>query len=160
MELGSGPRHLVFHPDKNLVYILGEMSATVTACTFDPASGALSIINTSSIVEDDFAGKRQSAAVRVHPNGKFVYASNRDDGSNLAVFSVDSDGGLTQTQIIRDIPYWPRDFNITPDGKFILVAGARSNEIALYKVNPETGFLSGTGVKTSLPGITSIAFAK
>jgi len=160
MEPGSGPRHLAFHPDKNLVFILSEMNATVTACTFDPKSGVLSIINSASIVEDDFTGKLQSAALRVHPNGKFVYASNRDDVSNLTVFSIDSKGDLTQTQIIRDIPYWPRDFNITPDGKFILVAGARSNEIALYKVDPQIGELTGTGEKTALPGITSIVFAK
>ncbi len=134
------------------------MKATVTACTFDPKSGVLSIINSASIVEDDFTGKLQAAAVRVHPNGKFVYASNRDDIGYLTVFSIDSKGGLTQTQIFSDIPHWPRDFNITPDGKFILIAGARSNEIALYKVNPETGFLSNTGVITTLPGITSIVF--
>lgn len=160
IEPGSGPRHLAFHPEKNLVYILAEMSATVTACSFDANSGVLSIINSVSIVEDDFAGKRQAAAVRVHPNGKFVYASNRDDGSNLAVFSIDDNGGLTQTQIFRDIPYWPRDFNISPDGKHILVAGARANEIALYSVDGETGLLSGTDVKITLPGITCVLFAK
>lgn len=158
MEPGSGPRHLAFHPDKNLVYVLSEMSATVTACTFDSKSGVLSIINSASIVGADFTGKLQSAAVRVHPNGKFVYASNRDDVSNLTVFSVDSNGGLAQTQIFRDIPYWPRDFNITTDGNFLLVAGERSNEIALYKVDPQTGQLTGTGGKTTLPGITSIVF--
>jgi len=158
MEPGSGPRHLAFHPTKNLVYILSELNATITACTFDPASGVLSLINSASIVEDGFDGKRQSAAVRVHPNGKYVYASNRDDESNLAVFSLNEAGGLTKARIVEGVPYWPRDFNITPDGKYILVAGARSNEIVLYQVDPETGMLSGTGVRTDLPGITSIVF--
>jgi len=130
----------------------------LTACTFDPDSGVLSIINSASIVEDDFAGNRQSAAVRVHPNGKFVYASNRDDVSNLAVFSIDENGSITQTQIFRDIPYWPRDFNISPDGKFLLVAGARANEIEVFQVNQQTGLLSGTGAKITLPGITGIEF--
>jgi len=159
MEPGSGPRHLTFHPEKNLVYILGEMSATVTACKFDPESGVLSKINSGSIVEEDFSGKRQSAAIRVHPNGNFVYASNRDDVSNLAVFEVGDKGEIKQIQLVDSVPYWPRDFNITPDGKYILVAGARANEIALYQVDVQTGLLSETEASITLPGITCILLA-
>ena len=158
IEPGSGPRHLAFHPEKNLVYILSEMSSSVTACTFDPKSGVLEIISTSSIVEADFTGKLQAAAIRVHPNGKFVYASNRDDNSNLAVFSIESDGALKQTQIIRDIPYWPRDFNLTPDGAYLLVAGARANEIALYSVDKNTGALEKMNASIKVPAPTSIVF--
>lgn len=158
MEPGSGPRHLAFHPNKNIVYILGEMSATITRCNFDPQSGILTAINTSSIVETDFNGNRQSAALRVHPNGKYLYASNRDDKSNLTVFSIGSAGGLEPIRIFKDIPYWPRDFNISPDGKYMLVAGARVNEIVLYTVDGETGNLQNTGAKITLPIPTCILF--
>ena len=158
MEPGYGPRHLAFHPKKNLVFILGEMSASVTACTFDPKTGVLSVINTASIVEEGFDRNRQSAAIRVHPNGKFVYASNRDDESNLAIFSIDDQGAITQKEIVKDIPYWPRDFNISPDGKFLLVAGARVNEVALYKVDATTGGLTKTGSSLKVPAPTCILF--
>ncbi len=160
MEPGSGPRHLAFHPSGEFVYILSEMAATVTACAFDENSGVLTVINKASIVEEGFAGNKQSAAVRVHPNGKYVYASNRDDVSNLAVFKTEENGGITQIQLVDEIPYWPRDFNISPDGKFLLVAGARSNEIELYTINQESGLLEATGVKTSLPGPTCILFVE
>jgi 6-phosphogluconolactonase len=158
MEPGSGPRHLAFHQDKNLVYILAEMSSTVTACTFDSKSGVLEVISTVSIVEENFTGKLQAAAIRIHPNGKFVYASNRDENSNLAVFSIESDGSLKQSQIIRDIPYWPRDFNLTPDGSYLLVAGARANEIALYRVDKSTGELENLNSNITVPTPTSIVF--
>jgi 6-phosphogluconolactonase len=158
IEPGSGPRHLAFHPEKNLVYILSEMSSSVTACTFDPKSGVLEIISTSSIVEENFTGKLQAAAIRIHPNGKYVYASNRDDDSNLAVFNIESDGALKQTQIIRNIPYWPRDFNLTPDGDYLLVAGARANEIALYSVDKNTGALEKMNASIKVPAPTSIVF--
>ena len=158
MDPGSGPRHLAFHPSGEFVFILGEMSATLTACSYKAESGVLSIINTASIVEEGFQGKRQSAAVRVHPNGKFIYASNRDSVSNLAVFKMNGQDGIERIQILDRVPYWPRDFNITPDGTFLLVAGARSNEISIYKLDPQRGLLTGTGVKTIIPGITSIVF--
>ena len=158
MEPGSGPRHLAFHPNGKQVYILCEMSATVTACTFNPSSGVLEVINTASIVEEGFNGARQSAAVRVHPNGKFVYASNRDDVSNLAIFQINNNGGLEQSGIFKDIPYWPRDFNISPDGKYMLVAGARANEIALFTVDGETGKLENLGSKITVPNPTCVIF--
>ncbi|MFH0758387.1 MAG: lactonase family protein [Bacteroidota bacterium] len=158
MPPGSGPRHLAFHPSGDFVYVLSEMGATVTACRFDRNSGVLTAINSSSIVGDDFTGNKQSAAVRVHPGGQYIYASNRDEESNLAVFRKEEDGGISRIQIISDIPVWPRDFNITPDGKFLVVAGARSNEIELYTIHQESGMLDATGVKTGLPGPTCVLF--
>lgn len=158
MEPGSGPRHMAFHPKKKLVFILGEMKASLTACTLDPSTGTLEIINTASIVEEGFDGAKQSAAVRVHPNGKFVYASNRDDVSNLAVFTLNKDGGLVQEIIYKDIPYWPRDFNISPDGKFMLVAGARVNEIALYSIDGESGTLIKLNSSINVPNPTCVLF--
>ena len=147
-------------PKGKYIYILGEMSATLTACTFDPASGVLEVINTASIVEEGFEGAKQCAAVRVHPIGKFVFASNRDDVSNIAIFEVSNNGGIEQTAIYKDIPYWPRDFNLSPDGKYLLAAGAKANEIALYSVNGETGMLENLGAKITVPNPTCILFLK
>jgi 6-phosphogluconolactonase len=158
MEPGSGPRHLAFHPNGKFVYILNELKATVVACSFNKATGKLTKINTRSIVEEGFEGNRQSAAIRVHPNGKFVYATNRDDASSLAVFTIAENGGLNPNQLVQDVPYWPRDFNLTPDGKHLLVAGARANEIALYAVNTQTGKLQKQQGSLSLPGPISIVF--
>jgi 6-phosphogluconolactonase len=158
MVPGAGPRHLAFHPSGKYVYIVSELNATVTACSFNPETGVLSVINSAGTVEDDFTGKRQSAAARVHPGGRFVYASNRDDESNLAVFSVEADGGLSRIQIVKDIPYWPRDFNLTPDGKYLLVEGERANVVEVFQVDAVTGRLSKTGIRASLPSPTHILF--
>ena len=158
MEPGTGPRHLAFHPSGKYVYVLGELSATVTACRFESSTGKLELINSASIVEDGFAGIKQSAAVRVHPDGRYIYASNRSDVSNLAVFEKQEDGSIRQIQIIRDIPYWPRDFNISPDGMFLVVAGARVHEIELLEVDPRSGRLSKTGVMERLPSPICILF--
>ena len=158
MPPGTGPRHLAFHPSGNYLYILGELNASLTACRFDPGRGRMTVINSASIVEDDFGGNRQAAAVRVHPNGRFVYATNRSGESCLTLFRIVDGGGIEQVQVLNDVPAWPRDFNITPNGDYIVLAGARANELALYRVDPDNGRLSPTGNKANLPGPICILF--
>jgi len=158
MAPGSGPRHLAFHPTKNFLYILGEMGASLTACSFEPKTGVMEVINEASIVGKEFNGNKQGAAVRMHPNGKFVYATNRDEVSSLAVFSQTSNGGIEQSQLVTGVPYWPRDFNLSPDGKFLVLAGARVDELALYTVDAQTGKVSETPARLSLPGPICIRF--
>lgn len=158
MEPGSGPRHLAFHPTGKYVYILGELKSTLTACAYDAKSGKLTPINTASIVDEGFDGNRQAAAVRVHPKGKFIYATNRDDVSNLAVFKREENGSITQIQLVQDVAHWPRDFNITPDGRYLVLAGARANTLECYVINPNTGQLTATDTRTALPGPISVVF--
>ena len=157
---GAGPRHLAFHPSGKFVYVLSEMNSTLTACSFEEKDGVLNIINSASIVKDGFSGNKQAAAVRVHPNGKFVYASNRDEADNLAAFRIKEDGGIERTQLLEGVPHWPRDFNITPDGNYMLIAGARANEIQLYTIDAESGTLTGTEAKISVPVPTCIVFVE
>ncbi|MDX2429970.1 MAG: lactonase family protein, partial [Bacteroides sp.] len=155
---GAGPRHMAFHPSGKFVYVLSEMNSMLTACSFDEKSGVLKILNAESIVKDGFSGNKQAAAVRVHPNGKFVYASNRDDVDNLAAFKINENGGIERIQLLEGIPHWPRDFNISPDGKHMLIAGARANEIQLFKIDGETGKLESTEAKISVPVPTCVLF--
>jgi 6-phosphogluconolactonase len=158
MAPGAGPRHLDFHPSGTSLFVLNELDATLTACTFDPETGVMEILNSVQIVADGFDGNRQSAAVRVHPSGNFVYASNRSDTSNVSVFRVQEDGRITRIQIMEPVPYWPRDFNLTPDGKFLLVAGARVDQIVAYRVDEASGMLEPMEGELRLPQPTHILF--
>ena len=148
---GAGPRHLVFHPTGKFVYVVNEMNATVTACQYNDENGTMTKINTVSTVEESFVGTKYPAAIRIHPNGNFVYASTRGDENSIAVFQVDEDGEFYRIQVMENVPHWPRDFNIDPSGQFLLAAGERSNEIELYRIDDHTGKLSKTGIKTSVP---------
>jgi len=158
LEPGSGPRHLVFHPSGEFVFILSELNSTVTACSFNKTTGKLSIINSASIVEDDFTGARQAAAIRIHPNGKYLYASNRSDMSSVATMGIGNKGDISRLQVVQNVPYWPRDFNISPDGKFLLVAGAKANEIELFRINEESGKFETAQSKVSVPVPICILF--
>jgi 6-phosphogluconolactonase len=155
---GSGPRHLVFHTSGNFVYVVNELNATVTACIYDENSGTLEILNTESTVTETHEGAAYPAAIRIHPLGKFLYASTRGEQSSITVFRIAPDGSISRLQVTGDVPGWPRDFNIDPAGEFLVAAGERADEIGLYLIDRENGFLKETGVRTSIISPACILF--
>ena len=157
---GSGPRHLAFHPDGSLLYIVNELNSTLTACSYDGSKGTITLLNTESTVEEDHQGMKYPAAVRVHPNGKFVYASTRGENSCISAFEIGRDGRASRIQVMEQVPNWPRDFNLDPSGKHMLVAGERSHEIKLYKIDPKSGLLTGTSSILNLPAPANILFVQ
>jgi len=98
------------------------------------------------------------AAVRVHPNGKFVYASTRGENSCISVFSIAEDGSITRIQVKEQVPFWPRDFNLDSSGRYLVSAGERSNDIRLYTIDQDSGLLSETDASLELPAPANILF--
>lgn len=154
----AGPRHLAFHPDGTSLYIVNELNSTLTACSYNSADGTITELNTLSTVEAAHEGMKYPAAVRVHPNGKYVYASTRGENSCITTFEINKDGSVTRIQVMEQVPNWPRDFNVDPSGKFMLVAGERSDEIKLYNIDIATGLLSETTSMLKLPAPASVLF--
>lgn len=135
----AGPRHLAFHPTRSLAFTSDESGNSVTAYQVDPKAG-LKPLQTLSTLPADFTEKNSTAEVKVHPNGKFVWVSNRGL-DNLAGFSIDEAGKLTsigQTPTEKT----PRSFDIAPNGKFAFGAGEGSGKLAFYECDPETGKLN------------------
>ncbi len=142
-EAGFGPRQLAFNKNtNNYVYVLNEVGSRTAVVKYDPATGTLSRIASYSNIPEGFAGHNQSAGIRVSADGKFVYSSNRGHNS-LAVYRV-LDGGahLEKIQTIKTNGVSPRDFDLSKNGDFMLVANQMSHELILFKRDPETGYLS------------------
>ncbi len=140
MPAGTGPRHFDFHPDRGrYLYLLGELSGEVIV--FDYAFGELT---QKQIIPADTTGARGSADIHVSPDGRFLYASNRLQADGIAIFSIDPDEGtLTKTGYQLTARH-PRNFVITPNGKFLLVAGRDDNKIQVFHIDAETGLLTDT----------------
>lgn len=135
----AGPRHLVFHPTKNVAYTSNETGSSVTAYGFDPDTG-LKPLQTLSTLPADFDGDNTTADVKVHPNGRFVWVSNRGHDS-LAGFAIDENGRLSpvgHTPTERT----PRSFDIAPGGRFAFGAGEGSGKLALFRLDPAKGTLA------------------
>jgi len=150
LDPGSGPRHLVFHPSGDFVYVVNELNSTVTACSYDEDKGRLTSLHTVSTVSESHEGAKYPAAIRIHPDGNFLYASTRGEHSKISVFKVEEDGRIYRIQE-QEVTHWPRDFNMDPSGKFMLVAGERSGVIELYHIDQESGKLKQAESKLLLP---------
>nr|WP_294994843.1 lactonase family protein [uncultured Sediminibacterium sp.] len=137
---GSGPRHLDFHPNQRFVYVLEELSGTIKAYRYN--NGFMTGIQTIATHPADYTGQPGSADIHVSPDGKFLYASNRGDENNLAIFAIDPQTGKLTAKGYQAVPgAGPRNFIIAPNGNFILVANQKTNNIVVYKVDKATGML-------------------
>lgn len=147
---GSGPRHLDFHPNRKYVYLIEEMSGTVSVFAYH--KGRLKKRQTIATHPADFKGQPGSADIHVSPDGKFLYASNRGEENNIAIFSIDPVSGLLTAKGYQALPgKWPRNFTIDPEGNFLLVANQQTNNIVIYKRNKETGMLEAMPQQLEVP---------
>jgi len=158
LKPGAGPRHFAFSPNGKYAYVINELHCTVTAFAYDPASGALTEIQTVPTLPSNFEGSSTCAEVRVHPSGKFLYGSNRGHDS-IAVYRIDPAKGTLvfvehETADIKT----PRNFNIDPTGTFCLVANQGSDSVVVFRIDQNTGTLEPTGHKISVGRPVCIRF--
>ena len=158
LKPGTGPRHIVFHPSKADVYILGELTGTVDAFHFDSLSGKLGHFQRIRTTPDSFIGDPGSADIHISANGKFLYATNRGTSNTIAVFAIREDGKLENKQIVSVNGKHPRNFVIDPTGHFLLVANRDTNNIVVFSVDPQSGLLSATGKEISIPNPVCLKF--
>jgi 6-phosphogluconolactonase len=156
---GSGPRHLAFGPDEKFVYLLSEMKATVTTMAYNKSHGTLTGIQTLSTLPNDLSGPKSGAEIAVHPNGKFLYASNRGHES-IAIFDIDpKKGTLTSGTWVATRGKSPRHFAIDPTGTFLFAANQDSNNVVVFRIDPKTGGLTPTGDVLEVGSPVCVVFA-
>ena len=142
---GSGPRHIAFHPDGKFAYVINEMACTMTAFAWDSRRGALTEIQNISTLPGEVQKGFSTAEVYVHPNGKFVYGSNRGHHS-IVVFACDEKTGkLTLVEHQPTQGKTPRHFGIDPKGKFLLAENQDSGSVVVFRIDAKTGKLTATG---------------
>jgi 6-phosphogluconolactonase len=158
IEPGSGPRHLAFHPKGKFAYVCNEMSATVTAFSYDSAKGSLKELQTISMLPKDFTGGKAAAEIAVDPSGKFLYASNRGHDS-VAVYSIDSNKGtLTAVDYVPTQGKNPRNFAIDPTGAYLFAANQDSASVVVFRIDRKTGRLTPTGDKLDVAFPVCVTF--
>lgn len=157
LPTGSGPRHMEFHPTKKWVYILNETNATITACFYNIENGSLTTFQNVATLPASFTDFNISAAIRIHPNGKFLYASNRGHNS-IAVYEIGEDGSLSFVEYETQNVNFPRDFNLSSDGKYMIVGNQKGNSIMSLKIDKETGKLTNTGMKLNMNSPLAFVF--
>jgi 6-phosphogluconolactonase len=154
---GSGPRHLTFHPNGKIVYLVHEITGEVSVYQY--RKGHLTAIQTVSMLAPGFKGDIGAADIHVSPDGKYLYASNRGDANEIVIYSIVKDDKITLAGRQSTLGKGPRNFAIDPSGDFLFVANQNSDEIVVFKRNGITGMLSDTGKRINVGKPVCLKFA-
>jgi len=148
---GSGPRHVRFHPNGRWVYLINEIASTIVAFAWNTGDGTLTPFQTATTLPAVFSGVSTCAELEIHPNGRFLYGSNRGHDS-LAVFAIDQDTGrLTPVEHVPSGGKTPRNFAFDPTGRWIVLTNQDSGNAVVFRVDAATGRLTRTGDPVSVP---------
>ena len=143
---GAGPRHFAFHPSGKFVYLITEMGNTIITYAWNSEKGILTELQTVSTLPADFKGVSKCAEIEVHPNGRFLYATNRGHDS-IALFEIDSLTG--RLNLIEHYPTQgktPRNFEFDPTHKWLIVTNHGSDNAMVFRVDENNGRLTPNGL--------------
>jgi 6-phosphogluconolactonase len=154
---GSGPRHVAFHPNGRFAYLIEELTGTVAVYAYN--KGTLRLVQRLSSHPKGYTGAIGSADIHVSADGKHLYASNRGDANNIAHFSIGQNGQLRWVGATPSGGRSPRNFTLSPDGKFLLAANQESNNIVVFKRDVATGKLTPAGIELTVPKPVCLVFA-
>jgi 6-phosphogluconolactonase len=141
LQVKSGPRHLVFHPNGRIVYVLGERDGSMTVLDYEARTGQLREKQRVSALPPGFQGSPLAADLHLTPDGRFLYGSERTS-STLTGFTVEPTTGTLS--LIGSVPTatQPRGFTIDPAGRYVLVVGQLSHALSSYRIDADTGHLT------------------
>jgi len=154
---GAGPRHLAFHPNKEWLYVANELNSTVTLYDYDATNGTLSERQSISSIPAD-SPENIIADIHISSNGKRLYVSNRGHNS-IAVFDINDDGSLALVSIPASGGNWPRNFALSPNEKFVIVANQYSNEVSVMPLTSDKEAIGAPVTHVTVAGASCIQFA-
>ncbi len=157
---GAGPRHLAFHPNGRFVYVINEIQCTMSAFGYNAERGELKALQTISTLPagEERKASYSTAEVEAHPNGKFLYGSNRGHDT-IVVYSIDAQTGklaLVEHQSTRGRT--PRNFGIDPTGTWLLAANQDSDTVVVFRIDAKSGRLTPTGNSVPVPAPVCVKF--
>lgn len=154
MREGMGPRHMDFSADGRFAYVIGELSGEVAVVNLEDGD-----YKQVQYIAADTVGGHGSGDIHLSPDGRYLYASNRLKDDGIAVFSVDPTTGLLTRVGYQITGVHPRNFAITPNGKWVLVACRDTDAIEIYERDSVTGLLTPTGRSIATPRPVCVKFA-
>lgn len=156
---GAGPRHSKFSADGRFLYVINELNGTIEVFAAHAADGSLARAQVISTLPKGFTGENTCAEIRLSPDDRFVYGSNRGHDS-LAVYARDSVTGLlTLLELVPTGGKHPRNFNLSPDGRWLICANKDSDNVTVFARDPATGRLTRTPQVLRVPQAVCVVFA-
>ena len=155
---GAGPRHLKFGPDGTRVYVINELANTIDTCAYDRPTGTMTRLDTVPTLPPGYLAPSTAAEIRIHPNGRFVYGSNRGHDS-IAVFAIaPTTGALVPVETVSTGGRNPRNFALSPDGRWLVCGHQDTPLLTVFRVDPATGQLLRTPHTAEVPTCICVLF--
>ncbi|MCC9644164.1 lactonase family protein [Rhodopirellula sp. JC740] len=159
---GGGPRHMKFSPDGKRIYLLNELTLSVSVFDYDSEDGKMTRGQTIAALSEEAKAKEtfnSASEIRVHPSGRFVYSANRGHDS-ISVFRVDEAGQLELVEVEPIRGGWPRNFNLDPSGRWLIAAGRDSHTATVFEVDAKSGELTFIRQTQQVPTPICVLFSK
>lgn len=156
---GGGPRHITFSKDGNHLYLVHELTASISVYQIQEAG--FECIQEINMFTERFKGELGAAHLQLSSDGHFLYASNRGDADEISIFQVNKTGG--QLTFLMNQPVFgksPRHFVIAPGDKYLLVANEKNDEVVVFARDVDTGLLSDTGTRITVGAPVCLVFDK
>lgn len=147
---GSGPRHFTFHPQQPFAYAINELDSTITMFDYDSASGALYEQQIIGTLPETLDGITHCADLKITPDGRFLYGTNRGHDS-IAAYAIDDRGRLSLIGIESSGAAQPQNLAITSNGQFLLCANMAGNRVVVFQIDAVTGRIAPTGEGVEIP---------
>ncbi len=150
----SGPRHLVYSPDSRFLWATGELDSSILS--FRQDNGSLSLILHQSVRPPFFTGENYPAEIRLHPDGRTLFVSNRG-ADEIVILQTDPSGALQLLGRHATVS-WPRGMILSPDGRFLLAGSQHQDEIAIYSISADRTTLEEHKRIAKIPSPVAFAF--
>jgi 6-phosphogluconolactonase len=159
LPAGYGPRHLVFSKDARTIYVVTELMPAVVTFRWNAQRGSMTQLRVTSTLPAPDPAEHGGAEIVLHPDGKFLYVSNRGNSNTIAIFHIGRDGLPDPAGHVSSNGISPRFFGIDPSGKFLIAANQGSGELVTFGIDPSSGGLTRIGPGVSVPAPVSFVFA-
>lgn len=157
-DLEAGPRHLTFHSNQKFGYSIEEMAGAISVYQYE--NGTLKQIQRINTHTDTITEGFESSDVHISPDGKFLYATNRGNENNIAIFSIDENGILAAIGYQSTLGKHPRIFAIDETGKFLIASNVITGNVVVFKRDSKTGLLKKTGNEVKLENVSCVQIKK
>ena len=135
---------MTFHPNGKHLYVINELLNTITVFDYNARNGHLNKTQTIATLPADFEGTSHTADVKITPDGRFAYGTNRGHDS-LACYKVLANGTLELIEIVESLGGGPQNLAVTPDGKLLICANMAGSNLALFKISQTAGNITPIG---------------
>ena len=153
---GAGPRHFAFHPNGKWLYVANELDSTVVRYEYHVSNGSFKEKDSLPTIPAD-SPENIVADIHMNKAGNKLYVSNRGHNS-IAVYNLGADGAMSLVSIPSCGGNWPRNFAISPDEKYLIVANQYSNEICAIPILAEKDALGSPVSRAALSGASCVQF--